>query len=245
MRISSFSLKFIGFISITCYSVAYCGLISNIWLQFVLSTLGTICLPIFAFLIDEAYRRTGNLTKLMTRSLIVALISAFPYRYAFFSAKDGWMPQSFFSAALTSFCCIGLILFYDRMKTKNQRIFCLAFICALSMLIGMEFAPYALILVAIVHLTRNKKFFEMAYYVASFLIVISLVNIFIAKFTSYSDYSQTELLRNISMIGGIFALPLIKKYDGTKGPSNKFITFISYAYYPVMLTGICLIKLLP
>lgn len=244
MKVSSFSLKCIGFASITCYSVAYSGLISNLWIQFILSTLGTLCLPIFAFLIDEAYRRTGNLSKLMTRSLIVALIAAFPYRYAFFSAKDGWLPRSFFSGALTSFCCIGLVLFYDRMKTKNQRIFCLAFLCALSMLIGMEFAPYALILVSIIHITRNKKFFEMAYYIASFLIVISLVNIFIAEFTAYGNYSQTELIRNISMIGGVFALPFIKKYDGTRGPSNKFITFISYVYYPLMLLALCLIKLL-
>ena len=245
MKISALTLKGIGFASITCYAVAYSGLISHPWLQFILSTIGMVSLPIFAFLIDEAYRRTGNLTKLMTRSILVALISAFPYRYAFFSAKDGWMPQSFFSGALTSFCCIGLILFYDRMNTKNRKIFCLAFVCALSMLIGMEFAPYALILVSIIHLTRNKKFFEMAYYIASFLIVISLVNIFLAKFTSYGEYSQTELLRNISLIGGIFAIPLIKKYDGTKGPSYKIITFFSYAYYPTMLTGICLIKLLP
>ena len=245
MKISSFSLKSIGFLSITCYSVAYSGLISNQWIQFILSTIGTLCLPIFAFLIEEAYQKTGNLTKLMTRSLIVALVAAFPYRYAFYAAKDGWLPQSFFSGALTSFCCIGLILFYDKMKTKNQRIFCLAFVCALSMLIGMEFAPYALIIVAIIHLTRDKKFFEMAYYIASFLIVIAAVNLFMLKFTDYADYSQTELLRNISLFGGVFALPLLKKFDGTKGPSNKLITFGSYAFYPLMLAVICFIKLLP
>lgn len=244
MKISSFSLKCIGFLSITCYSFAYSGLISNIWIQFILSTIGSIGLPVFAFLIDEAYKRTGNLTKLMTRALIVALIAAFPYRYAFYGANDGWKPQSFFSGALTSFCGIGLILFYDRMKTKNQKIFCLAFVCAISMLIGMEFAPYALILVAIIHLTRNKKFYEMAYYIASFLIVIALVSLFMLKFTNYAEYAQIELLRNISLIGGVFALPLLKKYDGSRGPSNKLTAFLSYAYYPIMLAIICAIKLL-
>lgn len=244
MRISSFHLKCIGFTALTAYSVAYSGLIANIGLQFCLSLIGAVALPIFAFLIDEAYRRTGNLTKLMVRALSVALISAFPYRYAFFSSADGLSPRSFFSAALTSFCCIGLVLFYDRMKTKNQRIFCLCFVCALSMLIGMEFAPYALILVAIIHIMRGRKFYEMAYYIVSFLVVISIVSFCFMKFTNYDHYAYTELLRNISLAGGIFALPFIKKYDGTKGPSNKFVTFMSYAFYPLMLTAICLIKLL-
>lgn len=246
MKVSSFTLKCVAFVSLGCYCVAYSGLIpaGMIELQFVLSLLGMMALPIFAFLVDEAYRRTGNMNKLMLRSFLIALVSAFPYRYAFFSATDSLLPRSFFSGALTSFCCLGLVLFYDKMKTRNQRIFCLAFVCAISMLIGMELAPYALIITAIIHITRNKKFYEMAYYIVSFLVVISVVNIVIAIMSQQSIVNSGEILRNISMFGGILALPLIKKYDGTKGPSNKFITVFSYGFYPLLLTLISLIKIL-
>ena len=248
MKVSSFTLKLVAFFSITCYCVAYSGLIPGqyIKLQFILSVLGMISLPLIAFLVDESYRRTGNMNKLMLRAFAIALISAFPYRYAFISETDMGISlvQSFFSGALTSFCCIGLILFYDKMKTRNQRIFCVAFICAISMLIGMELAPYALIITGIIHITRNKKFYEMAYYIVCFLVVISLVNIGILIMSDTSQINDGEIMRNISMFGGIFALPLIKKYDGTKGPSNKFITFCSYAFYPILLTIISIIKLL-
>ena len=33
-------------------------------------------------------------------------------------------------------------MLYDRMKTKTQKMFSVAFLCAMSLLIGMEFAPY-------------------------------------------------------------------------------------------------------
>ncbi len=246
MKVSSFTLKCVAFFSITCYCVAYSGLIPAqlVELQFILSVLGMISLPLIAFLVDEAYRRTGNMNKLMIRTFIVSLIAAFPYRYAFFSSVDSLLPRSFFSGALTSFCCLGLILFYDKMQTRNQRIFCLAFICAISMLIGMELAPYALILTGIIHITRNRKFYEMAYYIVSFLVVISVVNIVIVLISHQSIVSSGEILRNISMFGGVFALPLIKKYDGTKGPSNKFITILSYGLYPFLLTIISIIKIL-
>ncbi|MBR5280725.1 MAG: hypothetical protein IKU26_07170, partial [Clostridia bacterium] len=123
MKFSSFTLKLVAFFSITCYCVAYSGLIPAQYtkIQFILSVLGMVSLPLIAFLVDEAYRRTGNLNKLMLSAFAIALISAFPYRYAFFSTSDQLAPQSFFSGALTSFCCIGLILFYDKMKTRNQR----------------------------------------------------------------------------------------------------------------------------
>jgi hypothetical protein len=88
-------------------------------IQFILSFLGMLSLPIIAFLIDEAYRRTGNMNRLMIRSFGIALLAAFPYRYAFFAASDSLLPRSFFSGALTSFCCLGLILFYDKMKTDD------------------------------------------------------------------------------------------------------------------------------
>ena len=246
MKVSSFTLKCVAFLSITCYCLAYSGLIPGqmIEIQFILSFFGMLSLPIIAFLIDEAYRRTGNMNRLMIRSFGIALLAAFPYRYAFFAASDSLLPRSFFSGALTSFCCLGLILFYDKMKTRNQRIFCLAFICAISMLIGMELAPYALIVTAIIHITRGKKFFEMAYYIVSFLVVISIVNIVIVLLSNQSIIESGEILRNISMFGGVLALPLIKKYDGTRGPSNKFITVFSYGFYPLLLTVISVIKLL-
>ena len=84
----------------------------------------------------------------------------------------------------------------------------------------------------------------MAYYIVSFLVVISVVNIVIVLISHQSIVSSGEILRNISMFGGVFALPLIKKYDGTKGPSNKFITILSYGLYPFLLTIISIIKIL-
>ena len=66
MKISSFTLKCIAFLSITCYCVAYSGLIpaQYIEIKFILSLLGMISMPIIAFL---AQMLTSVLSMLMQK----------------------------------------------------------------------------------------------------------------------------------------------------------------------------------
>lgn len=79
---------------------------------------------------------------------------------------------------------------------------------------------------------------ELAYYLTSYAAVVSIVCIFL---TNAMPSQKAELLQHIPVFGCIFALPLLKKYDGSKGPSCKIF---SYVYYLGLLGVIVLIKLL-
>ena len=70
--------------------------------------------------------------------------------------------------------------------------------------------------------------------------VIAIVSIFMWKISDSAEI-RNELIQNISIIGCIPALPLIKKYDGSKGPSCKIF---SYLYYLLLLGVIVSIKVL-
>ncbi len=240
MKLNLFHLKLIAFASLTLFTVSISGLITNNILVFVFQLLGFVCVPLFAYIISEGYRNTHSINKYLFRVLLVAVLAALPHRYVCVSAESIWDPQLFYSAALTAFFCLGSIVLYDRIKNKYARMFCIVFIVAISFLLGLEFAPHALIILFIIHICRDKKFMELAYYLTSYCAVIAIVSIFLLNTSGAADI-KSELMQNIALLGCIPALPLIKKYDGSKGPSCKAF---SYLYYLLLLGVIVSIKVL-
>ncbi len=155
--IDHFILRCVALAGLTCYVTAFSGIVTYYPLVIILGLVGYSCLPVFALLCAEAYRHHSKPTAFLVRNLIIAVLCAVPYRFAFYNQKNLSDIRSYFSMALTGFFCFGALMFYDRMKTKNQRIFCVAFLCAISFLIGMEFAPYMPILVYAIHIYRKEQ----------------------------------------------------------------------------------------
>lgn len=140
--IDHFVLRCLTFVFLTSYIFAFSGIITNRAVVIIMGIFGYAALPLLALLSVQAYIHNRKLSTLIIRNLIFAILCALPYRFAFYSQKSFSDIRSYFSLALTCFFCIGSVMFYDRMKTKYQKMFCAAFLCAVSMLIGMEFAPY-------------------------------------------------------------------------------------------------------
>ena len=240
MKFKLFHLKMIAFASLTFFTLSISGLISNTALNFIFMILGYVCVPLFAYIISEGYRNTRSINKYLLKILLLALLTALPHRYVCISAENIWDPQLFFSSALTGLFCLLSIIIYDRIKFKYAKVICVIFTVAMSFALGFELAPHALIIMYIIHFCRDKKFIELAYYVTSYSAVIAIVSLFML-FTSSDTSIKGELYRNIAIVGCIPSLFLIKKYDGTKGPSCKLF---SYLYYLVLLSAITAIKVI-
>jgi len=236
LKLNSFHLKLIGMFSVTLLTLAFSGLIKNTVLQIIFGILGSVSITIFTFLIVEGFKHTRNLTKYMLRLLFIAFLAAYPSRVLFGVTKLSL--QDFFSAPLTAFICLGAISLYDKLKTKGQKTFCIIFICLISYIANFPWTPYAIILAFILFIYKDN-FKMLAYYVITFYTVIAAVSlVFLISSNNFSNSS--EWLMNISQIGCILALPLIKSYDGTKGLNIKWI---AYLFYPAMLTFFMFIKL--
>ena len=197
-------------------------------------------MPLFCFIISEGYRNTRSINKYLLRVLLLSILTAIPHRYVCISAQNAWHPQLFYSSALTGFFCLISIVIYDKIRNKYAKMFCVVFTVVISFMCGLEFAPHALIIMYIIHFCRDKKFVELAYYLTSYTIVIAVVALFML-YTSSNPAIKGELYRNIAMLGCIPSLFLIKKYDGTKGPSCKIF---SYVYYLLLLGIIVTIKVI-
>lgn len=240
MKLNLLHLKIVAFTSLTFFTISISGLISYSILNFIFMVLGYVGVPLFAYIISEGYRNVGNINKYLLRILIITLLTALPHRYVCMSLENAWEPQLFFSSALTGLFCLLSIIIYDRIKYQYAKVLCLIFTVGMSFALGFELAPHALIIMYIIHFCRDKKFVEMAYYITSYSVVIAIVSLFML-FTSSDLSIRDELYRNIAIVGCIPALFLIKKYDGTKGPSCKLF---SYLYYLVLLIIIVLIKII-
>ena len=242
MKFNSFKIKLIAFACLTAYTVALSGLIHNFALKYALATVGCVCIPLFAFLIEEAITHTSSINKLMLKSLIVAVISAIPYRFVFMGINTQGDVHLFYSLALTSFIFLASVYIYDKMKNKFQKVFCVVFITVIAtFLVGLELCPHALIIMFIVHICREKKFYEKAYYISSYVVVIAVVCFVFLKILKLDDPTfKTECYQNISLLGCLGALPIIKKYNGERGPSVKIL---SYSYYIVLLLVLLAIKI--
>lgn len=239
MKIDLFKLKIIAFISLTFFTFSISGLVSNPVLQFLFLLIGYIGLPLFAFIISEGYSKTRNINKYLLRVLAISVLTALPHRYVCISMDNAFHPQLLYSSALTGFFCLISIVIYDKIRNKTCKIICIIFTVSVSFFVGLELAPHALIIMYIIHICRDKKFIELSYYITSYCVVIAIVSLFMLN---HADESlKGELMRNIAIIGSAAALPLIKKYDGTKGPSIKFL---SYFYYLIIMLIIIAIKML-
>ena len=271
--IDHFLLRCATLLSLTCYVFAFSGIITNQILMYVLGVIGYAALPLFALLSMEAYRHAPKLSTLLVRNLIFAILCAFPYRYAFYSQKSFTDIRSYFSLALTCFLCIGSLMFYERMKTQFQRIFCIGFLCALSLLIGMEFAPYMPILAFVMfiymreqegkdkaalengdnerlaaierrkYLFSNYTFTKVAFFVVTLSIVVFVISLLFGRSEEYRTSFSDELKRNYCMPGMLLALPFIRIYNGKEGFNNKVVKVFLRLFYILLLVSVVLIKL--
>ena len=223
--IDHFVLKLLTLASLTAYVFAFSGIITVRLVSILLGIIGYASLPLLALCSVEAYKHSNKLTPLIVRNIILALLCAFPYRFAFYNQKSLADIRSYFSLALTCLFCIGSVMFYDKMKTQIQKIFCVAFLCAISLFIGMEFAPYMPIIAFVIfiyireqegkdaaafekgdkeriaavgrrkYLFSQYTFIKISFFIVTLALVIPLVSLLFSKFAPGYAEAYNDELR--------------------------------------------------
>lgn len=237
--LNNIQLRTVAMVSMIALNVAWCGLIKNPYLQIALGILGSGSITLFAFLAEEGYRNTGSTTKYMLRLLLLSLISAVPYYFVYGNPKASLLsPANYFSSPMTVFLCIGSVLLYDKMKKRQLKIFAVVFLCIISFIFGFEWCPYALVIMFIIHIYHDNIQYR-DFYITMFFITFAVVNAVMYFMGFFKNTS--EVIQNVSLIGCVWPVFFIRKYDGTLGKSVKVVSYIAY---PLMLVSIYLIKLL-
>ena len=209
-----------------------------------MTCIGRLSFPIFAFMIVEGYFHTKNLKKYVLRLLVFAIISEIPFNLAMSSRIVNPMHQNVLWSFLIS---IGLIYWNEKAKA-TQKIWKQIVVGCISVILG-----YILGIVTMVD-----------YYHAGILTVLAFYFFRQKKWWSYLGQFVCLWYINTEILGGFgYEIPLFGKtifihrqgfallalipiwlYRGKQGYHSKILQYVYYAFYPVHLLILGLIKIL-
>lgn len=265
LDISGFTLKVLAIIGMTCNHVAHAFMpIMPHWVTFVLYSLGGLTYPIMAFILVEGYIHTSNLKKYATRLAIFALVSQVPY-----TLLNGWTAN----VLVTLLMALGLLWAYDNVKSRPLFVLILIAVEVVSYFCDWAIAGPLIALGFYVFRNRGAAGISLTMAIPYICIGAPALVYFIAElataFTNTPEILATieadriarvyvnlhitgePLLLSIrgfaqmctigyALIGFSLAWFFLLFYKGCRGRSMKWFF---YAYYPLHLFVIWLLKL--
>jgi hypothetical protein len=240
-------IPFGGFTSNMLRTIAVILMMSDhIWATYMsfgnwMTYIGRMAFPIFAFQIAEGFVHTSNFKKYALRLLGFALVTEIPFNL-FYSSR--WFNPYHQNVLFT--LLLGLLAIYVIDKAKKNRtaknialsVLWLVLICIAATLGFVDYGFLGMVTVVMFYLLRDFPFAWLAQ-----LIAMVLINI---VFFEGQVFPIEILGRNfeIPLQGfAVFSLIPIWLYGGRKGKSSKIMQYGFYAFYPVHMLILYLIKL--
>ena len=239
LETTSFSLHIMAMLFMLCDHLWGTIVTGNDWL----TCIGRLTFPIYAFMIVEGYFHTKNLKKYVLRLLLFAVISEIPFNLAMGSSLFFPIHQNVLWSFLIS---IGFIHWNEKVKEKQlwKRILVgLTTIC-IGYLIGfITFVDYynaGILMVLVFYFFRGKKWWC---YLGQF-VCLWYINFEMLGGLSYEIdiFGQTHFIARQGL--ALLALIPIWLYKGKQGYHSKPLQYFYYAFYPLHLLILGLLKFL-
>ncbi len=206
------------------------------WMTYI----GRMAFPIFAFQIAEGFVHTSNFKKYVLRLLGFAVITEIPFNLFYSSRWFNPYHQNVLFTLLLGLLAISVI---DKVKKKFTvktvalSLLWLLLICIASVLGFVDYGFTGMITVVMFYLLRDFPFAWLAQLVA--MVLINIV-FFEGQVVPVEIFGK---MFEIPTQGyAVFALIPIWLYGGRKGRSSKIMQYGFYAFYPVHMLILYLIK---
>jgi len=209
-----------------------------------LTCIGRVSFPIFAFMIVEGYFHTKNLKKYISRLLMFAVISEIPFNLAMGSRMFYPIHQNVLWSFLIS---LGLICWNEKAKTTQKIRIRVSVGCA-TVLLGfiaglvtmVDFYHAGILTVLSFYFFRQKKWWS---YIGQ-LVCMWYINVEMLGGFSYELHLFGESYFFVRQGLALLALIPIWLYRGKQGYHSKALQYGYYAFYPLHLLVLGLIKVL-
>ncbi len=239
LETTSFSLHIMAMLFMLCDHLWGTIVKGNDWL----TCIGRLTFPIFAFLIVEGYFHTKNLKKYVCRLLLFAVISEIPFNLAMGSRIFYPIHQNVLWSFLIA---IGLIHWNEKVKEKQlwKRILVgIATVCigyAAGLITFVDYNQAGIFMVLVFYFFRKRKWW---------CCLAQLILFWYINFEMIGGFSyQVELMGQTHFIArqgfALLALIPIWLYRGKQGYHNKALQYGYYAFYPLHLLILGIIKML-
>ena len=240
LETTSMSLHIMGMMFMLCDHLWGTIVPGNDWL----TCIGRLTFPIFAFLIVEGYFHTRNLKKYVKRLLLFAVLSEIPFNLAMGSRVFYPIHQNVLWSFLIA---IGLIYWNEKAKASQKlwkRILVGVVTVILGYILGLltmvDFYHAGILTVLVFYFFRQGKWWS---YVGQFL-CLWYINVELLAGFSYmiTLFGHTFFFTRQGL--ALLALIPIWLYRGKQGYHSKWLQYFYYAFYPLHLLILGLIKIM-
>jgi hypothetical protein len=213
----------------------------------ILRIIGRLSFPIFAYLIAIGYNKTNSFSKYLNRLLIFALISQIPFSLAFggpvsiysFSDFLGFVvgtPYPHLNIFFTLTLGLLAIHIWDKEESKLAKIIVVLTLGMAAKAFHTDYGIYGVAMMLAFYIFRDSKIKTVISQASVYILFdASEVLFYINSFSG-----ATIELRWFNQALSLLALIFIFSYNGEKG---KDLKYFFYAFYPVHLLVIGLIKM--
>ena len=206
------------------------------WMTYI----GRMAFPIFAFQIAEGFVHTKNFKKYALRLLGFAVITEIPFNLFYSSRVFNPYHQNVLFTLL-----LGLLAIYvlDNLKKdyskKNvgKSVLWLALICVAGTIGFVDYGFLGVLTVVMFYLCRGYRFTPVLQLIGTILINVVF---FEGQVVLFDIFGKTIEIPTQGF--AVFSLIPIWLYNGKKGYSNKILQYGFYAFYPVHMLILYLIK---
>jgi hypothetical protein len=236
---TSFSLHIMAMLFMLCDHLWGTIVPGNDWL----TCIGRLAFPIYAFMIVEGYFHTKSLKKYVCRLLIFAVISEIPFNLAMGSSLFYPIHQNVLWSFLIS---VGLIAWNE--KVKEKQIWIRILVGAAAVIIGyiggiitfVDFYNAGILTVLVFYFFRGKKWWH---YIGQ-AICLYYINFEMLGGLSFGIdiFGQTYFIARQGL--ALIALIPIWLCKGKQGYHSKAFQYFNYAFYPLHLLILGLLKFL-
>ena len=238
LETTSMSLHMMAMIFMLCDHLWGTIVPGNDWL----TCIGRLCFPIYAFLLVEGYFHTSNLKKYVKRLLLFAVISEIPFNLAMASS----VIYPFHQNVLWSFLiALGLIHCNEKAKASEKlwiRIAVGIFTILAGYLLGLitmvDYYHAGILMVLTFYFFHHRNWWD---YVGQ-LLCLGYINLELLGGFGYEVvlFGETVFLTRQGL--ALLALIPIWLYKGKQGYHSKWWKYFCYAFYPVHLLILGLLK---
>ena len=202
---------------------------------------GRLAIPLFAFLVAEGYRHTGNFKRYLKRMFLFALISEIPFNLM----TGGAIINPFHQNVMFTFC-IALVLLHMTDKAWNRHwwegllvaVFggCLGY--GLGFLTFVDYYGYGVITVLIFWLAGKIPFGRVLE-----LAALAYINLELMGGMNYVLTLWGAEIWVPQQVFALLALIPIWMYNGQRGPGGKKWQYFGYVFYPAHILILALLAM--
>lgn len=208
----------------------------NMWMKYV----GRLAFPIFAFQIAEGFIHTSSLKKYVLRLLVFAVVSEIPFNV--FCSSEIFFP-GYQNVLFTFLLSIFALAFLEKAKKKPTPLTIagaglgVAVIVFLAVALRVDYGAAGVVLVVAFYLLRDFPFAFLAQFAVMFIVFVFFYPgrpvLFAVDGTLYKIPVQ---------IFALFSFIPIWLYNGKKGKGGKVLQYGFYAFYPLHIGLLCVIR---